>query len=56
MGFRFRKSLFPAQAGVILKAVRLSQVPKTFPRASGGDPYTRFIFVDCLFFSPRKRG
>ena len=54
--FRDPFSLFPAQAGVIHCIRQVTIYSKTFPRASGGDPYIDITEIVSAVFSPRKRG
>ena len=47
--FYWQRWLFPACAGVILKAEWIERIPKSFPRMCGGDP-------SFESFSPHVRG
>ena len=49
-------SLFPAYAGVIPSPDSRLQIPESFPRIRGGDPYTTMQADLSTVFSPHTRG
>ena len=49
-------SLFPAYAGVILKAEGPIDIEETFPRIRGGDPQKMNVRHRVMLFSPHTRG
>ena len=48
--------LFPAHAGVILRATVTAKRKGTFPRTRGGDPWSVGVSDYLKFFSPHTRG
>ena len=50
------EQLFPAHAGVILKAESEELKAITFPRTRGGDPNSRAENAEKASFSPHTRG
>ena len=49
-------SLFPAYAGVILRAATVVNPAVTFPRIRGGDPQEQAAQDAKITFSPHTRG
>ena len=49
-------SVFPAQAGMILKNQQEEIELYRIPRASGDDPLTEYSTTEEMKYSPRKRG
>ena len=53
---RMKRTVFPAQAGVIPAISAIRSCIWRIPRASGGDPTELFHLTPAKTYSPRKRG